>query len=294
MNITVFDEKVISPLEKFGLQHPFWSIHIETLINTWIAMAIMFVLVLIAKAFLKKDLNPIAVLFERTVSFFDNLCKESFGSTFKYEYFYFISTIFFFTLFGCLVGLLPFLDETPKDLNTAFALGLMSFLYVQYHKIKVHGFVNFLKEFTQPFFILLPLNIIGELAKVASMSFRLFGNILGGSIIFLIAINALSIYKSYFIIFSLSTLVAYVVVGKFMDIEKNKILNYTFKTLLIAVFFLAGAQMFFGIFEGFVQSFVITMLTITYLAVAVKEDDIENNEVKNENHINDKKEPFVC
>ncbi|MFZ5563439.1 MAG: F0F1 ATP synthase subunit A, partial [Thermodesulfobacteriota bacterium] len=37
-----------------------------------------------------------------------------------------------------------------------------------------------------PFFILLPLNLIGELAKVISISFRLFGNIMGGSIIILV------------------------------------------------------------------------------------------------------------
>lgn len=280
MNITVFDEKVIKPFEQFGLKHAFWHIHIETIINTWIAMAIMIILVLIARFFLKKDLNPVAILFENCVSFFDDLCRESFGGQFKYKYFYFVSTIFFFTLFGCLVGLLPFLDETTKDLNTAFALGSLSFLYVQYQKIKVHGIVNYLKEFTHPFILLLPLNIIGELAKVASMSFRLFGNILGGSIIFLIAINAIAVYKSYFIIFSLGILALYLIVKRFVDLEKNKILNYVFKTFLVAIFFLAGAQIFFGIFEGFVQSFVLTMLTITYLAVGVRDEDDVANEGK--------------
>jgi len=35
-------------------------------------------------------------------------------------------------------------------------------------------------------FIMAPLNIIGELAKVISISFRLFGNIMGGAIIILV------------------------------------------------------------------------------------------------------------
>jgi F-type H+-transporting ATPase subunit a len=284
MKIAIFEENVIRPFEQLGFTSKFFHINIETIINTWIAMVLMFSLVLIARYFLKKDLNPIALIFEKSVEFFNSLCKESFGSSFRYEYFAFVSTIFFFTLFGCLIGLLPFLDETTKDINTAFALGTLSFLYVQWKKIKINGIKQFFKEFTEPIFILLPLNIIGEFAKVASMSFRLFGNILGGSIIFLIAINALEPYKLFFIIFSFSVLFIFFILNKLVDLKKYKYLDYTIKSLLVAVFFLAGAQMFFGIFEGFVQSFVLTMLTITYLAVAIQKDDddesLEKEEVK--------------
>lgn len=273
MKISIFDERVIKPLEGFGLTHPFWSMHIETLRNTWIAMGIMFVLVLIGGYFLRKKVNIVALIFEKAVSFFDDLCKESFGEQFKYKYFSFVSTIFFFTLAGCLIGLLPYCYETTKDLNTTLALGCLSFFYVQYQKIRIHGFLAFLKEFTEPFVVLLPLNIIGEFAKVASMSFRLFGNILGGAIIFLIIINALEPFKTYFVIFALSTLFIYWITTKIIDLQKHKIINIFFKTLLIIVFFLASTQIFFGIFEGFVQSFVIAMLTITYLAVAIQKED---------------------
>ena len=204
-----------------------------------------------------------------------------FGQNGFNEYFAFVSTIFFFTLFGCLVGLLPFLDESTKDINTAFALGSLSFIYVQYKKISVIGIKNYLKGFAAPFFVLLPLNIIGEFAKVASMSFRLFGNILGGSIIFLIEINALAPYKSFFIIFSFAVLISFVVLIRIINLRKYKILDYGLKSLLVAVFFLAGAQIFFGIFEGFVQSFVLTMLTITYLAVGIQdESDFESHDNK--------------
>jgi F-type H+-transporting ATPase subunit a len=275
MKIEIFAEKVVYPFKYLGLTSNFWTVHIQTLQDTWIAMFILFGLVLIGRMFLKKGLNPVALIFEQAVSMFDNLCKESFGSRFKYKYFAFVSTIFFFTLFCCLVGLLPYVEEPTKDLNTAFALGVMSFCYVQYQKIRVHGVLNYLKEYTQPFCVLLPLNVIGELAKIASMSFRLFGNILGGSIIFLIAVNALSMLKEYFMLFALITLVLYWIVQKVINLEQHKIVDMLFKSLLVAVFFLAGTQMFFGIFEGFVQAFVLTMLTITYLAVGIQDEEAE-------------------
>ena len=287
MKIDLFNEKILRPVEFLGLKNDFWGIHIDTLRNTWIAMFVLFALVLVARYFLKRDLNPIALVFEQAVSFFDDLCRESFGGQFKYKYFSFVSTIFFFTLSCCVVGLLPFTDEATKDLNTAFALGSMSFFYVQYQKIKVQGWGAYFKEFTKPFFVLLPLNIIGEIAKIASMSFRLFGNILGGAIIFLIMINALEAYKIYFMIFCSVTLVLYWLTNKFVDLKKYKFIDVTFKTLLILVFFVAGMQMFFGIFEGFVQSFVLTMLTITYLAVAIQEED-EHERDSNNQKIGDK------
>lgn len=272
MKIDIFDEKVVKPFEFLGLKGKFWGIHIETLIYTWIAMFLLFSFILILRYFLRQKLNPAALVLEQSVSFLNNLCKESFGGNFKYEYFSFVSTIFFFTLACCIVGLIPFMDEATKDLNTTFALGSMSFFYVQYQKIRKHGFVEFLKEFTQPFFVLLPLNVIGELAKIASMSLRLFGNILGGAIIFSILLIFLSTYKFYFMIFCGSVLVSYFITNKFIDLKRYKILNAIFKSFLILTFTVAGLQMFFGIFEGFIQSFVLTMLTITYLSVALGQE----------------------
>ncbi|MFA5075280.1 MAG: FoF1 ATP synthase subunit a [Candidatus Babeliales bacterium] len=289
MKIEIFSEKVVKPFEFLGLKSEFLGVHIETLAFTWLAMILLFSAVLIMKYFLKKKLNPVALIFEQAVNFLDNLCKESFASHFKYEYFSFVSTIFFFTLSCCIVGLLPFVEEATKDLNTTFALGSMSFLYVQYQKIRNHGFLEFFKEFTQPFFVLLPLNVVGELAKVASMSLRLFGNILGGAIIFLILRNFLSVYKFHFIIFCSVVLVTYFIVNKFIDLKKYKILNFLYKMLLILTFAVAGIQMFFGIFEGFIQSFVLTMLTITYLSVALgQESDSDHKHVDHDTKLDAK------
>ena len=53
----------------------------------------------------------------------------------------------------------------------------------QYQAIKKGGFVARLKELTEPMWLLTPLNIIGELAPPISLTMRLFGNILAGSII---------------------------------------------------------------------------------------------------------------
>jgi F-type H+-transporting ATPase subunit a len=84
------------------------------------------------------------------------------------------------------LGIIPHLEEPTKDLNTPLALGLMGFCIAHYAGIKSKGFKEYSKEYFQPMFFMMPLNVIGELAKIVSISFRLFGNIMGGSIIILV------------------------------------------------------------------------------------------------------------
>lgn len=273
MNISIFDYVEIRPLSRFGLTGNFWTIHIDTLIYTWAAMLILFVLVLVGSFFLKRKINVVALVTEQAVDFFIDLCKESLGKSFKYNYFAFIAAIFFFTLFCCLVGLLPYLKESTKDLNTTLAIAFMSFLFVQYQKIKVKGIRSFFKGFIEPFFVLLPLNIIGEFAKIISMSFRLFGNILGGGVIYLIVLGVVLSYKVLFMSLAIVALVVSFIINKLVDLNKHRNIKIILNTVLGVVFSLAWLQMFFGVFEGFVQAFVVTMLTVTYLAVGIHDEN---------------------
>ncbi len=84
------------------------------------------------------------------------------------------------------LGMFPHMHEPTKDLNTPLSLSLMGFAIAHYAGIKAKGFKTYAKEYFEPIFFMMPLNIIGELAKVVSISFRLFGNIMGGSIIVLV------------------------------------------------------------------------------------------------------------
>ncbi len=81
------------------------------------------------------------------------------------------------------------------DLNTDLGFGLFVFLLAQGLGIYKKGLWKYIKSYFEPVAFLMPLNVIGELAKPVSHSFRLFGNIMGGGI--LIAI--LSWLLKYFV-----------------------------------------------------------------------------------------------
>jgi F-type H+-transporting ATPase subunit a len=89
--------------------------------------------------------------------------------------------VFLFVLVSNLSGLLTLRPPTA-DWPTPFAFALVTFCLIQYYGIKYQK-GKYIKSFFEPVFFLFPLNIIGELARPISLSFRMFGNILGGMIL---------------------------------------------------------------------------------------------------------------
>ncbi|HKL75969.1 MAG TPA: F0F1 ATP synthase subunit A [Halanaerobiales bacterium] len=95
----------------------------------------------------------------------------------------FIGTIFIFVGVSNLSGVLPGVPNPTADINTTLGLALLVFILMHFEGMRENGIWGYIKGFAEPVFILLPLNIISELAKPISHSFRLFGNIVGGGII---------------------------------------------------------------------------------------------------------------
>ena len=169
---------------------PFWghniTINLEVILMTWIVIAVLIVLGLFTSK--KKSIlpRPIQALGELIVSLLYSLAEDALGEDLAKVYAPLICALFMFLLLSNWLGIIPHLEEPTKDLNTTLGLGIMGFVIAHYAGIKSKGFKAYIKEYFQPIFFMMPLNLIGELAKIVSISFRLFGNIMGGSIIILV------------------------------------------------------------------------------------------------------------
>jgi len=130
--------------------------------------------------------NPFQVVAELFVGIFWGLTRDALDEKMAKTYFPLICTLFMFLLTCNWIGIVPFMDEPTKDLNTTLGLGIMGFFIAHYAGIRTKGLKNYVSGYFQPIFFMMPLNVIGELAKVVSISFRLYGNIMGGSIIILV------------------------------------------------------------------------------------------------------------
>lgn len=157
-----------------------------TITMTWVV--ICFILAFAWVATRRRGLvpGPWQQLAELVVQWFKELVSDALGETYKERYFPLICALFIFLLMCNWIGVLPGMDEPTKDINTTLGLGLMGFVIAHGTAIKVKGLKQYLKEYFEPMFFLMPLNVVGEVAKVISISFRLFGNIMGGSIIIIV------------------------------------------------------------------------------------------------------------
>ena len=122
--------------------------------------------------------NLLELAYEGLNDFFLDIVGEK-GK--KYIPFFF--TFFVYILFLNLLGLIPGFQSPTADLNTTLGFALIAVVAVQLIAIKEIGFVSYVKHFWgEPVWLgplLFPLHVIGEIAKVVSLSFRLFGNMFG-------------------------------------------------------------------------------------------------------------------
>lgn len=159
------------------------------LTTIYMTLAVMAVLITFAVlATRKKGIvpNPFQVIAEIFVSIFWGLTRDALDEDLAKTYFPLICALFMFLLMCNWIGIVPFMDEPTKDLNTTLGLGVMGFFIAHYVGIRSKGLKAYVKAYFEPIFFMMPLNVIGEIAKVVSISFRLYGNIMGGSIIILV------------------------------------------------------------------------------------------------------------
>ena len=163
-----------------------FTVNSDTLLITWLIIGLLLTFTVLATRRRSMVPGPWQHLSELLVSWIKDLCVDALGEQWGKRYYPLVCALFIFLLLCNWIGLVPFLEEPTKDLNTTLGLGIMGFLISHGTAIKVKGFKNYITEYFKPIFFMMPLNVVGELAKVISISFRLFGNIMGGSIIIIV------------------------------------------------------------------------------------------------------------
>jgi len=161
-------------------------LNLEVMLMTWIVIGLLIVFGWLCASRRAIVPNRFQIVGELLVSKLYELTEDAMGKTLARTYAPMIVALFMFLVLCNWIGIIPHMEEPTKDLNTPLSLGIMGFVIAHYVGIKTKGFKAYIKEYFEPMFFMMPLNLIGELAKIVSISFRLFGNIMGGSIIILV------------------------------------------------------------------------------------------------------------
>lgn len=166
---------------------------------------------------------------ELAVEMLDKMVQDSMGRHWR-KYVNYVGTIFAFILLSNISGLFG-LRAPTADYGVTLPLGLMTFCIIQYNNIKYNKFHAFTDLF-KPLPFLFPINLIGEIATPFSMSLRLFGNVLSGTVMMALIYGLLS---------------------------------------KIAVVWPAFLHIYFDLFSGCIQTYVFCMLTMVFTSQKLPE-----------------------
>lgn len=186
----------------------------------------------IRKAEITDTPTPFQNFVELIVEMLDNLVKGVMGGSAK-KFVNYISTIFIFILVSNISGLFGLRPPTAYY-GVTFPLGLITFCMITYNKFKHQKVSGVIKGLCEPWPIWAPINIIGDIAVPISLSLRLFANVLSGTVMMALIYSLLPI---------------------FVKIGIPSVLH-----------------VYFDLFSGAIQTYVFTMLTMTYVSDAIGEN----------------------
>jgi F-type H+-transporting ATPase subunit a len=152
----------------------------------------------------------------------------------------YIGTLFLYLIVCNAIGLVGQRAPT-SDMNFTFAMSIMVFCIIQFNSIKSKGILGYFKHFAEPYPFMIPIKIMEEITFPISLAFRIFGNILAGVIIVELFMHLMGFVSE--------------------------------KLHFILPFFQIGVPLpvnaFFDMFEPFLQAFVFSMLTMSFIAKAI-------------------------
>ncbi|HEX3979628.1 MAG TPA: F0F1 ATP synthase subunit A [Acidimicrobiales bacterium] len=149
-------------------------------------------------------------------------------------------TIFFFILFCNWIAFIPTGDPgwfppPTSDVNLPLAMAVVVVALLHYQSIKARGLKKYFKHYATPYGVMTPINVIEEITKPITLTFRLFGNIFSGLLMISVIVTLLPVYASWIGL----------VIWKPFD----------------------------ELFIGAIQAFIFALLTIIYLGLGMSTDE---------------------
>lgn len=169
----------------------------STVVTTWIILFIFFLIFKLGTKKLELVPGKFQSILEGIYEFLDSTIGQILGA-WKKKYYTYFATLFMFIFLSNIIAFFPVpwarvqegvlviypaFRSPTADLNTTVCLAMITTVMFISINIKNNGILGYLKGFADPTPVMLPLNIVGELAKPLNISMRLFGNMFAGGVI---------------------------------------------------------------------------------------------------------------
>ncbi|HVC48181.1 MAG TPA: F0F1 ATP synthase subunit A [Terracidiphilus sp.] len=182
-----------------------WAMHLVgvpadpgTAINDTFALEVLVACVLIAFFLIVRLTlsverpNPVQQLAEMIHEFTGNQGEQVIGH--GHERFQaFVTCILLFVLLNNFGGLFPHIVTPTSQPVVPLGIATLTFLYYNFHGLREHGPLGYLKQFAGPVWwltpLMFPVEIVSHLARVMSLTIRLYANMLASDLLTLICFS---------------------------------------------------------------------------------------------------------
>lgn len=172
----------------------------------------------------------LVLLAELLIKAIENMIVEILGKKYK-KFTVYCLYLLLYIIIGNILGIVGF-ESQVGSYTVVFCMGIVAFVGIYYFGLKYQKFSFFKK------YLYNPLELISQFIPLISMTFRLFGNSIGGSIIIGLLYEFLGFIWSH--------------VPLIGPVD------------LLAVFITPWVHIYFDIFDGSIQAYIFTILTIVY------------------------------
>ena len=157
-------------------------------IHSWLAMILLIIVGWLAGKSVTLIPGKMQNVLEFVIDSIENFQVDMSGEDSR-PYFPLFATIFLYVFTCNVMGLVPGFFSSTSNINTTLSVALVTFFATHYVGIKHHG-IAYVKHFMGPMLplapLMIPIEIISHLARVLSLTLRLFGNIMGEDLVLMI------------------------------------------------------------------------------------------------------------
>ena len=129
--------------------------------------------------------NGVQHLAEMTNEFVEEQGESIIGHGYE-RFVSYLTALFLFILMSNLLGLIPGFESPTANVVVPLGFAIVTFLYYHYHGIRANGGA-YIKQFLGPVWwlswLLLPIELISHLARVLSLTVRLYANMFAGDLV---------------------------------------------------------------------------------------------------------------
>jgi F-type H+-transporting ATPase subunit a len=187
----LFGPTIVSAMNTLGLHatHPDAPIDDAFALELAVAAGLVLCFLIVRFTLSVEKPNPAQQIAEMIHEFTGDTADQIIGHGYQ-RFQAFVTCVFLFIVINNLLGLIPGIHTPTAEPVVPLGIALCTFVYYNFYGLKEQGFVGYMKHFAGPIWwiawLLFPIEVISHLARVMSLTIRLYANMFASDLVTLV------------------------------------------------------------------------------------------------------------